>query len=131
MSAPLLELREVSREFDRDGHRLRAVDRVSLSLDRGEVLGLAGESGSGKTTLSRLAIGLLPMTAATPSSSFAQDAPLPSVTVTPVQKLQIAPTVERVGQTRAVEDVALRLGTPRARPSAAQETPAPRSHLVK
>lgn len=51
---------------------------------------------------------LLPMTAATPFLSLAQDAPLPSVTVTPVQQREIAPTVQRVGQTRAVEDVALR-----------------------
>jgi oligopeptide/dipeptide ABC transporter ATP-binding protein len=39
---------------------VKAVDGVSLTLDRGRTLGIVGESGSGKTVLSRSIMGLLP-----------------------------------------------------------------------
>ena len=40
-----------------------AVDSVSFSVDRGEILALVGESGSGKTVTAQAVLGLLPGTA--------------------------------------------------------------------
>jgi len=52
MSAPdaVLTARDVSIEYEVDPP-VKAVRNVSLTLNRGEILGLAGESGCGKTTL--------------------------------------------------------------------------------
>ncbi|MBI3726535.1 ATP-binding cassette domain-containing protein [bacterium] len=46
----------------REVGRIRAVDGVSLELERGGVLGLVGESGCGKSTTARAIIGLVPVT---------------------------------------------------------------------
>jgi len=43
--------------------QLRAVDRVSVTLRRGEILGLIGPNGSGKTTLINVVTGVMPPTA--------------------------------------------------------------------
>lgn len=53
---PIVELRDVSFAYGRD----LVLDRVSLTVARGEYLGLIGPNGSGKTTLLRLMLGLLP-----------------------------------------------------------------------
>ena len=41
---------------------LKAVDGVSFSLDKGEILSLVGESGSGKTTTAKAILQLVPVT---------------------------------------------------------------------
>ncbi len=66
---PILEVRNLYKHFPVQGslldafHRrphkvVKAVDGVSFSLDRGEVLAIVGESGCGKTTIARTLIGL-------------------------------------------------------------------------
>jgi oligopeptide/dipeptide ABC transporter ATP-binding protein len=63
----LLELRDVHVEYA--GHRrqgsVTAVAGVSLTLEPGQVIGLAGESGCGKSSLARVAVGLLAPTSGT------------------------------------------------------------------
>jgi oligopeptide transport system ATP-binding protein len=46
---PLLEVRDLSTSFHMRSGIVRAVDRVSLELERGQTLGIVGESGSGKS----------------------------------------------------------------------------------
>jgi peptide/nickel transport system ATP-binding protein len=56
---PLLQLRDLKTHFfTRDGVA-KAVDGVSFSLERGQILGLVGESGSGKTVTGFSIIGLV------------------------------------------------------------------------
>src|ERR1700682_5761750 len=46
---PLLDVRDLSVSFRTENGLVRAVDRLSLSISVGEVVGVVGESGSGKT----------------------------------------------------------------------------------
>ncbi|RRE02647.1 ABC transporter ATP-binding protein [Mycobacteroides abscessus subsp. massiliense] len=52
-------------EYPGKSGSFRAVDDVSFTIGRGEVVGLVGESGSGKSTIGRAAVGLLRVTSGT------------------------------------------------------------------
>jgi putative ABC transport system ATP-binding protein len=54
----LIELRDVTKTYKRDAESIVVLDRVSLSVDGGEYLGLMGPSGSGKSTLLNLLAGI-------------------------------------------------------------------------
>ena len=76
MTVPLIRAKDVSKRFSRTSDvaeraaiwlgamkppaTVHALDRVNLTIEKGEVIGLAGESGCGKSTLGRVIAGLLP-----------------------------------------------------------------------
>lgn len=56
---PVLEIRNLKTHFDTDQGIVRAVDDISFSINRGEVLGLVGESGSGKSITGYSILGVI------------------------------------------------------------------------
>jgi peptide/nickel transport system ATP-binding protein len=59
-SGPLLRVSDLHTHYTRHGHRMHAVDGVTLEIARGETVGLVGESGCGKSSLSRSLLRLVP-----------------------------------------------------------------------
>ena len=59
MSIPLLDVRDLTVEFATRNGIVRAIDSVSLSVSKGEILGVVGESGSGKSVTSYAVMRIL------------------------------------------------------------------------
>jgi peptide/nickel transport system ATP-binding protein len=59
MSGPLLEVKNLVVEFPTRRGVLRAIDDISFTINKGEVLGVVGESGAGKSITGAAIIGLL------------------------------------------------------------------------
>jgi peptide/nickel transport system ATP-binding protein len=55
---PLLDVKDFALEFRTRGGTVRALEGVSLQLQKGEIVGLVGESGSGKSVLSYALLGI-------------------------------------------------------------------------
>src|SRR5690554_4060265 len=90
MSEPLLEVRNLSKNFD----RLPVLRDVTFSLARGEVLGLVGRQGAGKSTLLHLISGIM-----TPSSGtiYFDGKPLRFANRMETQKLGIETVYQTTG----------------------------------
>jgi putative ABC transport system ATP-binding protein len=58
MSAAWIQTRDLCRYYGRGSYEIRALDKVTLSIDKGEFLAVVGASGSGKSTLLNLLAGL-------------------------------------------------------------------------
>jgi putative ABC transport system ATP-binding protein len=58
MTDPILEARQLTKSYAIGERQVRVLDSVSLSIDTGEFIVIAGSSGSGKTTLLSLLSGL-------------------------------------------------------------------------
>lgn len=56
--APAIDIRDLTRRFD----GVAAVDRVTITINQGEMFGLIGPNGAGKSTLIKMLITLLPPT---------------------------------------------------------------------
>ena len=66
---PMIEIEGIKKYFEiskgiikRKKQYIKAVDNISLKINKGEIVGLVGESGSGKTTLARVILRLTKMT---------------------------------------------------------------------
>jgi peptide/nickel transport system ATP-binding protein len=77
-----LRFEGVSVRYGSRRHGVTAVDRVSLGVPPGSVVGLVGESGSGKSTLARAAVGIVPLYA---GRILFDEAPIPTKGRRPLQ----------------------------------------------
>ncbi|HET7715383.1 MAG TPA: ABC transporter ATP-binding protein [Bauldia sp.] len=85
---PLLEIEDLTVEFETGAGAFRAVDGVSLTVDAEEVLAVVGESGSGKSVAMLAVMGLLPNVANVAAARLAFDG-VDLLRLTPRQRRRI------------------------------------------
>ena len=73
MAPDLLSVKDVSVTYSTESGVAHVLDQVSLTIRRGEIMGLVGESGCGKTTLARTILGALPPNARSSGTAIAFD----------------------------------------------------------
>ena len=73
--ADLIEVRNLSIEFDNRGTMVPALDRISFGIPPGSTVALVGESGSGKSVTAQAIMGILPKTAHITSGEILFSAP--------------------------------------------------------
>jgi peptide/nickel transport system ATP-binding protein len=62
LMTPIIEVRNLTKQFGKGKETVTAVDSISLSIEPGETVCLVGESGCGKSTTGRMVAGLLEAT---------------------------------------------------------------------
>jgi dipeptide transport system ATP-binding protein len=85
---PLLDIKNLTVEFKTASGYFRAVDNVSMNVDKGEVLAIVGESGSGKSVSMLAVMGLLPWTAKVTAEKIDFDG-RDLLNITPAERRQI------------------------------------------
>ena len=85
---PLLDIKNLTVEFKTASGYFRAVDNVSMNVDKGEVLAIVGESGSGKSVAMLAVMGLLPWTARVTADRIEFDG-RDLLNITPAERRQI------------------------------------------
>src|SRR5215203_5346815 len=60
LSEPLLEVKDLHVEFDVRAGIVKAVDGLTMTINRGKTLGVIGESGCGKSVTARAILNMIP-----------------------------------------------------------------------